>query len=280
MDSESFDLEQRRNWNALALAWERWGDAFERGAGAVSRKLLDLAALTPGCRVLDVATGLGEPALTAAKLVAPGGHVTGIDIAEEMIAVARRRQGKVANVAFLAMDAQAYIPDRRYDVVLSRFGLMFMPRWQQFLRSLPDHMQPQGRVVFSTWSTPDAVPMISLAVGFFARELGLPPPPPGKPNPFSMANGEAVLSELEALGFSQRVCEPVMAPFRFDTLDEFIQFSRDLIPPSIGKAISEHASQERIEGLWEKFAGVAGRYVQADGQVHLPSRALCFVAKV
>lgn len=271
--------EQRQTWNALAQAWERWGDAFERGAGAVSRAMIDSAALQPGDHVLDVATGLGEPALSIAALVGPNGHVTGIDIAEEMIALARRRQGSVSNVTFTAADAGQFAADTRYQVVTSRFGLMFLPERQACLLRIRDAMTPAGRLVFSTWSTPDQVPMISLAVGFFVRELDLPPPPPGRPGPFCMADEQAVRAELEAAGFSQIRCERVVAPFRFNTLDEFVQFSRDLIPPAIGAAIAERASPQRLAGLWAKFAEAARRFVQANGTVSLPSHALCFSAR-
>ncbi|SDI62329.1 class I SAM-dependent methyltransferase [Paraburkholderia phenazinium] len=279
MNMISASQEQRQTWNALAQAWEHWGDAFERGASYVSRALIDSAALKAGDHVLDVATGLGEPALSIAAQVGRNGHVTGIDISEEMIAVARRRLGTVTNVSFVAADAEHFVPDSRYQVVTSRFGLMFMPNRQACLLRLRDAMTPGGRLVFSTWSTPDKVPMISLAVGFFVRELDLPPPPPGKPNPFCMADERAVLAELDAAGFGQARCERIVAPFMFETLAEFVRFSRDLIPPGIGAAIAERASPERIAALWTKFAEAAGRFVRADGTVSLPSHALCFSAQ-
>ncbi|WP_293037527.1 methyltransferase domain-containing protein [Paraburkholderia sp.] len=279
MKTTSASQEQREIWNTLAQAWEHWGDAFERGASHVSRTLIDSAALEVGDRVLDVATGLGEPALSIAAQVGSTGHVTGIDVSEEMIAVARRRQGKVANVSFVAADAEHFVPDSRFEVVTSRFGLMFMPNRQACLLRLREAMTPGGRLVFSTWSTPGQVPVISLAVGFFARELDLPPPPPGKPNPFSMADERAVLAELDAAGFKQTRCEQVVAPFMFETLTEFVEFSRDLIPPGIGAAIAERASPERLAALWTKFAETAGHFVRADGTVSLPSHALCFSAR-
>lgn len=279
MNPISPSQEQRQTWNALALAWERWGDAFERGAGHVSRTLIGSAALQPGDHVLDVATGLGEPALSIAALVGPNGYVTGIDISEEMIAVARRRQGSVSNVSFAVADAELFVPDSHYQVVMSRFGLMFLPNRQACLLRLREAMAPGARLVFSTWSTPDQVPMISLAVGFFARQLDLPPPPPGKPNPFCMADEQAVHAELEAAGFSNIGCERVIAPFMFQTVDEFVRFSCDLIPPGIGAAIAERASPERLAELWVQFAEAAGRFVQADGTVLLPSQALCFSAR-
>jgi len=78
-------LESRAQWDRLSSAWLRWQDTFERGGATVTTRLMELAELSPGQHVLDVGTGLGEPALTVAREVGPAGSVVGIDVSPAMI---------------------------------------------------------------------------------------------------------------------------------------------------------------------------------------------------
>ena len=94
-------LNQRRNyltvfyskqeWNSVAPAWQKWWKTIERGTEGVSRRLVELVEIKPGSRVLDIATGIGEPALTAANQVGKSGHVLATDISPQMLSFAKQR---------------------------------------------------------------------------------------------------------------------------------------------------------------------------------------------
>ena len=75
LDSKQYKEEERRIWDSVANNWQKWWKTIERGAGRVSRRLIELAVIKPGSRVLDIATGIGEPSITAAKLVVKSGYV-------------------------------------------------------------------------------------------------------------------------------------------------------------------------------------------------------------
>jgi ubiquinone/menaquinone biosynthesis C-methylase UbiE len=81
----------KQEWNSVAPAWQEWWKTIERGTEGVSRRLVELAKIKPGSRVLDIATGMGEPALTAAKLVGKSGHVLATDISPQMLTFAKQR---------------------------------------------------------------------------------------------------------------------------------------------------------------------------------------------
>ena len=81
----------KQEWNSVAPAWQKWWKTIERGTEGVSRRLVELAKIKPGSRVLDIATGMGEPALTAANLVGKSGHVLATDISLQMLSVAKQR---------------------------------------------------------------------------------------------------------------------------------------------------------------------------------------------
>jgi ubiquinone/menaquinone biosynthesis C-methylase UbiE len=125
-DPAAYKAQQRAHWEASSPGWDTWAEVFERGAASVTARLLDLGGVGTGQAVLDVATGQGEPALSAARLVGPTGRVLGVDTSPAMLAVARRRAGDLPYVEFAEADLDAIDqPESSFDVVLSRFGLMF-----------------------------------------------------------------------------------------------------------------------------------------------------------
>ena len=79
-DPDKFKANQRQSWDSVADGWQKWWKTFENGAQQVSDRLIELAGIRPGHRVLDIATGIGEPAISAEKIVGKDEHVTATDI--------------------------------------------------------------------------------------------------------------------------------------------------------------------------------------------------------
>jgi len=121
---------QRRDSSSAAAGWKYWWETLETALAPVSKRMIELAQLHARQRVLDVATGIGEPALTAARVVGPAGHVTATDIAPGMLEIARERaeEAGLTNVEFVEADAETIdFPEGSFDAVLCRFGRMFLP---------------------------------------------------------------------------------------------------------------------------------------------------------
>ena len=110
--------------------WRRYDDDEQRLTAAVSERMLDLAGVRRGQRVLDIATGRGEPALRAAARVGPEGVVVGTDRSDDMLAFARERASRagIANLTLAVADARtlAGVPGQGFDVALCRWGLMYV----------------------------------------------------------------------------------------------------------------------------------------------------------
>src|SRR5947209_3942167 len=121
VDIERVKNEQKRDWDEAAAGWKRWWPVLESAAQPVSNRLVELARIDAGAKVLDVATGSGEPAVTAARRVTPGGRVIGVDQSPAMLAIGRERAHAlgIANVEFHESDGEALtIADRDFDAVL------------------------------------------------------------------------------------------------------------------------------------------------------------------
>jgi ubiquinone/menaquinone biosynthesis C-methylase UbiE len=147
---------QARLWSAVAPD----GDCFTRDWGAgtkpVTDCMIEMLRPRPGDRVLDLACGKGEPALTLARLVAPDGFVLGLDISAGMIHETAHlaRDLPPGSVEFrqIASESELGVPDENFDAATCRFGLMFMPDPAGALRAVRAALRSGGRVVVSTWA--------------------------------------------------------------------------------------------------------------------------------
>ena len=90
-DPNQFKIGQRRSWDSVAQGWRTWWGPIEKGAQKISNRLVELAEIKSGQRVLDIATGIGEPAMTVAKVVGSSGHIIATDISAQMLAIAKER---------------------------------------------------------------------------------------------------------------------------------------------------------------------------------------------
>src|SRR4051812_29875244 len=118
---------QHRNWDSAAVGWNEWGEFNHRADRHISERLVELAGVRPGSRVLDVAAGYGEPALTAARKAGPQGRVVATDISAEMLAFARERAAAagLGNVEFVQSDASSLdFQPASFDAAVSRWGII------------------------------------------------------------------------------------------------------------------------------------------------------------
>ena len=219
----------RDQWQSAAEAWHRWTPAIQTWLGPATERMLDLAAVGAGDRVLDVAAGAGEPSITAAKRVGPTGSVLATDISANILDYAMHAaaaQG-VTNLTTRVMDGEHLeLPDSSVDVVLSRVGLIYFPDQQHALAEMRRVLRPGGRVAAMVYATAPQNPFFSIPVGIIRRRAQLPPPP-GQPGPFSLG-GDGVLDEAyRRAGFRDIVVETIPAPVQMASVQEFVQFVRD-----------------------------------------------------
>jgi len=130
VDAVEFRDGQQQQWNSAASGWRRWSELIDGAASGISERLVELAGVEPGSRVLDVAAGYGEPSLTAARATGPEGAVLATDISAEMIAFGRERAtaAGLENIEFVQSDAASLdFPQASFDAALSRWGIIFEP---------------------------------------------------------------------------------------------------------------------------------------------------------
>src|SRR3954454_23835433 len=128
IDPGDFRAAQHQHWDAAAAGWNEWSAFNDRADAHISKRLVELAGVRSGSRVLDVAAGYGEPALTAARKAGPNGRVVATDISAEMLAFGRERAAAagLGNVEFMQSDASGLdFPRESFDAAVSRWGIIF-----------------------------------------------------------------------------------------------------------------------------------------------------------
>jgi enediyne biosynthesis protein CalE5 len=279
-DAFAFKEAQRLDWQLAARGWRQWYDVLEaKEAGqVVSRKLVELADLQPGDTVLDVASGYGEPALTAARAVMPGGRVTATDIAPDLLAFGRERadQAGLDNVEFREADAETLgFPDETFNAIVSRQGLQFLPDVAGTLRRLNSALKSGGRLAAAVWGPPNMV-QFALPIPIILRELNLPPPPTGRPGPFALADAEMLAQLVATAGFRDIETGTVTVIYETASAEDFTRWVRDVAPPI--SRLTNGQPAEVADRVWRQVTAAWVPLRTPDGHVRTSNQAIWVAA--
>jgi ubiquinone/menaquinone biosynthesis C-methylase UbiE len=244
--AEELTNQQKAQWSAAAPGWERSSDWFEQNSGDLAGWLCDAAGLRPGQQALDVACGSGQPAMTAAARVRPGGRVIATDLSPDMVAVTRRKAQRLGldNVEVKEMDAQALtFPDESFDAATCRFGLMFCPDPVRAASEIHRVLRPGSRFALAVWDLPAKNPFFTSISAVLAEFVPMPPPDPTAPGVFRLAPPGELEGVLKAASFTNIATEPRPMTLVYGSLEEYWQIQTDLAAP-LKAAISKLTADE------------------------------------
>lgn len=207
MPTESPNAPQAEFWNGpLTRAWARQHERIDARFAPILERLLARAAPQPGESVLDIGCGSGTSTIALAGRVGPGGRVLGVDIAAESVAVAQRRiaAAGLAQAEVALADAATHpFPPGRFDLLVSRFGVMFFLEPVAAFTHLRAALRPGARVVLAAFRTAAENRWTSGAAAAVRDLVPFPPPPgPEEPGQFAFADPARVERILHDAGFS------------------------------------------------------------------------------
>jgi ubiquinone/menaquinone biosynthesis C-methylase UbiE len=254
---------QQKTWTS--------GDYARIGNSLVimGERLSEAVDVRPGQKVLDVATGSGNTAISAARRFS---MATGIDYVPELIEQARERaQAEGLDVAFDVGDAENLpYPDASFDVVLSTVGVMFTPDQERAAKELLRVCKPGGKIGLANW-VPDGY------VGNMLRTVGKHVPPPAGVKPPTLWGTEDRLRELLGEEVSSIESRRRTYVFRYLSANHFIEQFRSYYGP-VHKAF-ESLDEDGRDALENDLKELIGEWnISGDETVLLPSDYLEVVA--
>src|SRR4030095_4464433 len=204
---------QRYGWDMASVYYE---NSWQQQLKPAQDKLLEMANLQPGEKLIDIACGTGLVTFPAAEKLGPNGFVLATDISDGMVRICAEtaKEKKITTIQFKRMDAeQLEVPDEEYDVALCALGLMYLPDPIKALKEMYRVIKPGGRAVAAVWGQRDHcgwAEIFEIVDKRVATEVC--------PMFFNLGNRDVLQRSFEAAGFSD---------ISFEKLNTFLNYSSD-----------------------------------------------------
>jgi len=248
------------------IASEKWKAKSAAMGRAVTEALVEYARPEAGMKVLDLASGTGEPAISLAAGVGSEGHVTALDLSSELLQIAseRAQQRGLANFSTQQADAhQLPFPDQSFDLVTSRFGIMFFQDCEKALREVHRVLKPGARACFLAWG-PFEQPYWSSMIGVVLKHVGGPTIAPGGPDPFKFSQPGSLSSVLRKAGFNHVEEETKTLPWTWPgTAEEVWEQAQAVATPFL--PLLKRVPAEKRDEVDREVMTAIQQYADGDG---------------
>lgn len=267
---------QPTHWDIAAHAFLKSSKIDEPFEQPVNERLIELAAIDTGYTVVDVATGIGDPALSVARRVGPTGRVIATDQSSAMLAIAadRASDAGLTNIEFRQLDANVFdFPAGTIDAVVCRWGLMFLSDLTDALGRMRRSLKAGRSLAAATWSEPEKVPIISVRRSVM-RAFDLPC---GPNDPFRLSSASTLKAAAVSAGFDQVDITRSVVAYEYASVHAYVDAQRAMHESRL-TALRARPAEQQTE-FWEALGEAARTYTGVDGLVRMPSEILLLCAR-
>jgi ubiquinone/menaquinone biosynthesis C-methylase UbiE len=262
--------DEKTGWGSSyrLVAAEKWKAKSAAMGHDVTQKLVEYAQPLPGMKVIDLASGTGEPAISIAEKVGPGGQVSALDLSADLLDIARKRaeRKQLGNISFHQGDAHALpFRDQSFELATCRFGVMYFAEVSAALRELHRVLRPGARACFAAWG-PFEQPYWQSTWGVVLENVGRPAWPASAEDPFRFADPATLMAALTQAGFRDseaslrkvrwtwlgtpeevwEYAQSVSTPFR-PVLEQVPESKWPQIHAEVCAAIARYSADDRID---------------------------------
>ena len=239
-DLEAIREQQKASWNRFAAGWKKWDPVTMEFLRPMKEAIINYLQPKDGQKILDIAAGTGEPALSIATSI-NNGVVTITDISEEMLEIAREKAiaKELTNIETVICDASDLpFENGSFDAVSCRFGFMFFPDIQLAANEIYRVLKPGGRFATTVWNFPEKNFWVTAIMGTIMRLMEIPPPPPEVPGMFRCCKPGRMRDILEKAGFNDIEERGVLSTLKTESVDEYWEMMTE-IGASVVAALSQ-----------------------------------------
>ena len=242
--------QQKATWNKFSPGWKKWDEFTMNFLKPMGDKIIEALQIKEDDHVLDIACGTGEPGLTIAAL-APKGSVTGTDLADQMLVIARENAARkqLKNYETNACDVcELPYADDHFNKISCRMGFMFFPNMQLASDEMYRVLKSGGSMATSVWSTGDKNVWVTNMMGVINKHMQLPPAAPGAPGMFRCGTIGFIKSIMEQSGFKNIQEQTVSGKLLYADFEEMWQMMNEVAAPVVGAlSKADEAMQQKIK---------------------------------
>ena len=272
-------------WNGdMAERWLKTEAQLDEVFETPLAEIIRIANAQPGESVLDVGCGSGASTFPVARQVAPVGKVVGIDVSQPMLARAKQHLATTGlnNVSFVKADAQTHAFEaQQFDLIFSRFGVMFFDDPVAAFRNLGETLKLGGRLAVMAWGTvDDNNPWFSVPRDITIAKVGptAAPADPFAPSPFAFADVDRVTGILERAGLNDVEGQRIETELKFDDSERNAAEMMVLVGPAARLLREHNASPEIVQAVQRELARQLERF--RDGNtLRIPATVTVFTAR-
>lgn len=274
LDLDEYRERSLATWQRIAGNWAREREFLWSNTEPVSRRLVEALGARPGDVVMEIACGTGDTGFLAAPAIAPDGKLIETDFSSEMLARARENaeaQG-IGNAEFRVLNAEEMdLPDDAVDRVICRWGYMLMADPVRALRETRRVLRDGGRVTFAVWAPPEENVWAALPAGELIQRGHIPPPEPGDPGIFALADPARIADSLGQAGFADHAVEQVAFDWNYEGPEQHWDLTIKLAGPLADaiEGIPEPEREEIREAVGKKIGAILEQRGSVSALVHV-----------
>ena len=247
---EQIREQQKQSWNKFSPGWKKWNSFNMAFLKPMGDAIIDHLQITDTDQVLDMATGTGEPGITIAGLV-PNGSVTGTDLAEDMLAIARENASAkgLENYETVTADVcELPFAPASFDAISCRMGFMFFPDMQLAAGEMHRVLKTGGRIAVTVWGAPDLNNWVTTIMNVIRKHIELPTPMPGAPGMFRCASPGLMTGILKQAGFKHIKENTITGQVDYQSFDRYWEMMLEVGAPIVAAlANADEATEAAIK---------------------------------
>lgn len=265
--------EASKQWEKAAPGWAKWEDVISEGAGRITNKMVEMAEISPGDRVIDLACGAGSQSIVVSKVVGPKGHVVANDISPTMLEHVKRNatKGGISNISTLLGPVQELgLSHNSFDAAICRFALMLFVNPEIVIAKVLEILKPKGKMGVIVFSSPEENPFFVNPMQILLRHAGKKPPI-GGPGLFSLSVSGALEKLFSENGFENIAVKKQYLTFKMPPANDSLIMMQEAF--GAYRAVISDSSEDVQKRAWSEVLEYL-KSLEGDSGVEAPSQVL------